>query len=252
MLRRQFLNLMAGVAGLSTAACAKLPAGSPAASAAGRIDPGRVLYTFDDVPLEYGETIALTDILRANGAAAQFYLTGEGMLANPVSVQHIIDEGYPVGWHSMRHHRMSGKTDRELARDIREWKKALRVVAPGYEPTLARFPHGDGRFEQFLVLNHEGLHIQPCSWGGHQAANWDVDTFDWNPFKCLDRQNILNKIAEAQAKYPETDTVLLFHLNLNRPIRFSSKSRQMSDNGDVLVTTSAILDDLKDFENILA
>lgn len=250
MNRRHFLRC-AGLSLLSAAsgACARPQGGSGLSSPA--FDPGRLLYTFDDAPLDLEETIVLADMLRLNAAPAQFYFTGDAIKQRPASVEYLIAEDFHVGWHSMRHERMSHKTDQQLARDIRQWRKVMRGVVPAYEPELARFPYGDGRHEQVPVLAQEGLHIQPCSWGGFQPCNWDVDTWDWHPYRRLNRNQIFDCAAHAMSQNPGADIIILLHLNLAHPVRFDRRTGAMTDSGDLTVTTSTIMDDLDEFETLL-
>ncbi|MDK9719525.1 MAG: polysaccharide deacetylase family protein, partial [Trichlorobacter sp.] len=199
------------------------------------------IYTFDDVPFEPTRMQKLLSILNTNKATAQFYFTGEGILAQPDSVAMAIDAGFSVGWHSMHHDNMRYKNALQLSGDIRAWKEALQSVAPEYEPKLARFPYGSGHSDQYQILKNEGLSLQPCAWGGVQAANWDVDSFDWHPWKAENGFSLKHKIRSA-CDISSISPVVLMHLTLAKPEFFCKEKRDIDmSHPDCVITESIVL-----------
>lgn len=248
MRRRAFLGFTVG----AVACLPWLPYSALGAVTVESTKSDQPIYTFDDVPFEPLRMQKLLGILKNNHAKAQFYFTGEGILAQPDSVVMTLDAGFPVGWHSMHHDDMAYKNDHQLADDIRAWKDTMRSVAPGFEPKLARFPYGNGHSYQYRILHNEGLSLHPCAWGGIQPANWDVDSFDWHPWKAENGVSLRQKIRKA-CESSSISPVILLHLTLARP-EFFCKEKQDIDrlHPDCVVTESIVLSEPGKMKNILA
>lgn len=247
MRRRTFLGFTVG----AVACLTWLPLSAGGAVTVESTNFDLPIYTFDDVPFEPLRMRKLLTTLNNNHAKAQFYFTGEGILAQPDSVTMTLDAGFPVGWHSMHHNNMAYKNDLQLADDIRAWRYAMRSVAPGFEPRLARFPYGSGRSHQYRILYNEGLSLHPCAWGGIQSANWDVDSFDWHPWRAENDVSLRQKIRKA-CESSSISPVVLLHLTLARPAFFCKEKQELDKtHPDRTVTESTLLSDPGRIANIM-
>ncbi|KAJ2897891.1 putative peptidoglycan-N-acetylglucosamine deacetylase [Zalerion maritima] len=102
--------------------------------------PGDIALTYDDGPWDYTED--LLDMLKAYGARATFYITGnnlgKGMINDdntewPALIRRMIDEGHQIASHTWGHQRMSLLTGSQLREGMIYNEIALNnILGPPY------------------------------------------------------------------------------------------------------------------------
>jgi peptidoglycan/xylan/chitin deacetylase (PgdA/CDA1 family) len=127
---------------------------------------GTVALTFDDGPDATWTPIILHELRRLE-AIATFFLIAPRAVANPRSVEAMLEAGHGVGLHCWEHLRHSARTRADLERDT---DRALAALAGlGVAPVLWRTPWGDTAPWTGEVARERGL----------QPVGWTADSHDW-------------------------------------------------------------------------
>lgn len=150
-----------------------------------------VALTFDDGPAS--DTDRLLQILRANDAAATFFLIGDKVTADPAAARRIVDAGMEVGNHTWSHRDMTTLSPGEVAAEFSRATVAIED-ATGRRPTLARTGFGAIDDPVLAEAGRQGL----------TAVNWDVVAFDW-----LNDANIAATRAVLMEQIAPNSVVLL-------------------------------------------
>ena len=119
----------------------------PAMACAEEAQPQRVVYlTFDDGPKK--DTPELLALLEELDVPATFFLVGLSVRAFPEYAKMIVDAGYTVGCHSMKHSysRLKSGTD-YVGRDLTRFTELMReTVGEDFSTDLYRFPGGSSSY----------------------------------------------------------------------------------------------------------
>ncbi|HET7036249.1 MAG TPA: polysaccharide deacetylase family protein [Thermomicrobiaceae bacterium] len=154
-------------------------------------DPGAVALTFDDGPDR--ELDAFLALLRAHGATATFFITGEQVARWPGAPARIIAEGHEIGLHGYGHRphllRTPGAVDDDLRRGRALVEDAARAPVRFYRP-----PHGLFSLASWRAVRRQGL--TPVLWA--RAGR------DWRP------QATPEDILQALGP-PRAGDILLLH-----------------------------------------
>ena len=123
--------------------------------------PGRrICLTFDDGP-DLVTTGPILAILRQYGIKATFFLIGEKVLQYPDLAREIALEGHVIGVHGFRHKVLSGLSDKEVHRDLKDAQEAIAQVT-GLTARLYRPPSGS--LDQTQVVEASRLGMQVVMW----------------------------------------------------------------------------------------
>lgn len=138
-------------------------------AAAETVDCARVkcvALTFDDGPGPF--TDRLLQVLRANNAAATFFLIGDKVAADPAAARRIADAGMEIGNHTWNHPDLTAIPPQDVSAQFSKAGDAIEA-ATGRRPTLMR--PGFGAIDDAALAEAERQ--------GLAAINWDVIPFDW-------------------------------------------------------------------------
>ena len=155
----------------------------------------KIALTFD-CAWGNSNTDSLIEILKAAGAKATFFVTGEFCDKYPEDIRKLYNAGHSIQNHSDRHPHVKGMNINDLIEDTRECSRKINMIT-GKEPTLYRAPYGE--YDDTLMTTIEGM--------GLKVIQWSVDSIDWeDPDPATIRNRILDKT--------ETGSILLFHNDL--------------------------------------
>lgn len=127
----------------------------------------KLALTFDDGP-DPEATPALLDVLKAHGAHATFFCTGEHAEASPAIIRRIVNEGHTLGNHSYGHKWWTNfLTGKPLNEEILRAQKVLTDIS-GRTPAYYRSPMGLTNPHLGPVLREAGLKL----------IGWDVRPYD--------------------------------------------------------------------------
>ncbi len=130
-------------------------------------DAGYVALTFDDGPNANTSTLLAT--LRACGARATLFNTGENATSDPSLVAAEAGDGMWIGNHSFTHPHMLTLGAAEMLDELARTQGAIQAAGGGM-PTLFRPPYGET--DATLESVAAGLGMIPVMWA--------VDVEDWN------------------------------------------------------------------------
>ena len=170
--RRGRLRMLAGAAATAamaisgTALAVSAPAG--VAAAAANCSAGYVALTFDDGP-NTGTTNQLISTLRAAGATATVFPTGQNATNNPSLMQAYKNAGLQIGNHSWDHPHLTTMSQSQMQSQLSRTQQAIQQTA-GVTPTIFRPPYGESNATLRSVESSLGL----------REVIWDVDSQDWN------------------------------------------------------------------------
>ena len=151
-----------------------------------------VALTFDDGPWP-GQTDAVLQILKDNGAKATFFMLGYLVRRNPELARRVGAEGHVIGNHTMGHTMLTKVSPRVVDAQIARGQSVIKK-ASGVTPGWFRPPGGD---------------ISPDVWSRARSASlriamWDVDPQDW-------RRPPAASIAAAVVKRVRPGSIVLLH-----------------------------------------
>ena len=138
------------------------PAASPR-----KIDPKKpmVCLTYDDGPTS-GVTSVVLDVLKANKAAATFFVIGQSAAGQKSLLRRMVTEGHEIGNHTYNHKSLIRISGEEGRRQISLTQQAVKDAA-GVIPRLFRPPYNE--------LSSSVLAYIPLP-----VIRWSVDEKDWN------------------------------------------------------------------------
>lgn len=145
---------------------APAPAPAPAAGEETPVVKPRVALTFDDGPTPF--TLQMIDILKARKVRASFFMVGNNIKRHPEIAKAVVEGGFEIGNHTMRHFLPSRLTDTALRDDV-EGTSALIAALTGKPPVLFRSPYGS-RSKRFFA---------EAARGNMDVVFWNVDPHDW-------------------------------------------------------------------------
>ena len=134
----------------------------------------QLALTFDDGP-DPRNTPAMLDLLSRYGARATFFDTGENILRHSDLFERTIREGHLVGNHTYSHVDFSEHDSAKNVEEIVLTDRVMRGVG-GYGSKFFRLPYG-GNDRDSVSANAYGILLAQQT--GHYAANFDIDTNDW-------------------------------------------------------------------------
>lgn len=101
---------------------------------------GQIALTFDDGP--NSETAMILDILKEENVPAAFFCIGKNVIANPLLILRMHDEGHIIGNHSQYHtHSFDWMSANRMLAEIEECNDSVQQVT-GFRPNLFRPPYG--------------------------------------------------------------------------------------------------------------
>ena len=121
---------------------------------------------YDPAPLE-----DILAALKAAGADATFFLTGEFVHDFPQWTKRIMTAGYPIGNHSYTHPDFTKLSDQGMRNEIRKTAAALVKLGATSPTPLFRAPYGALSKRVLSVVGDEG----------YVSVFWTIDTLDWKP-----------------------------------------------------------------------
>lgn len=133
------------------------------------LDKRHILYlTFDDGP-NPATTPRVLDTLRAHGAHATFFLTGDRIRGNEAIVRREWAEGHMIGSHQQQH--VVGASLSLFRTWVPLERDTIDAVVGERVPRFFRYPGGNGSTAKQAILRAEGYDD-----GG---IGWDIDSLDW-------------------------------------------------------------------------
>ena len=130
---------------------------------------GRTLsLTFDDGP-DPDDTRPLLRVLRRYDVKAVFCLWGDFVKEHPGIVRRIAENGHTLCNHSMHHDNMSGWTQKQIRRDLKQTSATIREVVPDAEIPFFRAPYGAWGLSPEVAVE---LGMQPLGWRFH-VEDWE-------------------------------------------------------------------------------
>jgi peptidoglycan/xylan/chitin deacetylase (PgdA/CDA1 family) len=127
---------------------------------------------YDPAPLE-----DILAALKAAGADATFFLTGEFVHDFPQWTKRITTAGYPIGNHSYSHPDFTKLSDQSMRNEIRKTAAALVKVGASNPKPLFRAPYGALSKRVLSVVGSEG----------YVSVFWTIDTLDWKAGRTPDQ-----------------------------------------------------------------
>jgi len=129
--------------------------------------PRIVALTFDDGP-HPEHTVALLDLLAAEGVQATFFVVGTEVARHPSIARRIVEDGHQIANHSYNHPDYRDLSYQEIRTDI-ERSQDIIEDATGVRPDWIRPPYGLTDASVYSVIGDKDLMI----------AHWTVDPTDW-------------------------------------------------------------------------
>jgi peptidoglycan-N-acetylglucosamine deacetylase len=138
-----------------------------------------VLYlTFDDGPGV--DTPRFLDLLGYYGIRATFFVTGNGVAANPTMAKRIVADGHAIANHSWSHANLSGLSDASVRQELASTNEIIGRTT-GATAVCYRPPYGATNARVHAQAVAVGL--TNTDWTTGTARNhyglWDIDTNDW-------------------------------------------------------------------------
>jgi peptidoglycan/xylan/chitin deacetylase (PgdA/CDA1 family)/uncharacterized caspase-like protein len=170
-----------------------------------RLPPKTIVLTFDDGP-HPKYTDRIHEILSKHGVPAVFFEVGQNIATvdsrNQLRAtraagasQRLLEAGFPLANHTLSHELLPKLSDREIAGQIEQADRRLRIVTKSPSP-LFRPPYG-ARNEKVLAA------VQARSL---KAVLWNIDSRDWaDPIP----QSIANRVVQLVES--EKRGIVLFH-----------------------------------------
>lgn len=146
----------------------------------------KIAITFDCAwGVEYTEK--LLDGLKANDAAATFFMVQFWTEKYPEYVKKIDEAGCEIGTHSATHSYMSKQNEEEIKQELTASSAAISKIT-GKTVDLFRAPYGD----------YDDLVIDTASALGYYTIQWDVDSLDWKDLSATDiALRIVNNVQDG-------------------------------------------------------
>ena len=142
-----------------------------------------VALSFDDGP--EGGTLAILDILKAEGVKAAFFWIGRKVTESPEIVKRAYDEGHIIGNHSYEHgFNFDWKSAAKMQEEIEQTNQAIEGIIHR-KPVFFRPPYGVTNPNLAKAVKRTGLY----------SIGWSIRSFDTtadNKEQLLDR--VLGKI----------------------------------------------------------
>lgn len=120
----------------------------------------KIALTFD-CAWGNSNTDSLIEILKAAGAKATFFVTGEFCDKYPEDIRKLYNAGHSIQNHSDRHPHVKGMNINDLIEDTRECSRKIKMIT-GKEPTLYRAPYGE--YDDTLMTTIEGMGLKVIQW----------------------------------------------------------------------------------------
>ncbi len=192
--------------------------------------PRRIALTFDDGPHPV-YTQEILDLLAQYNIRATFFVIGQNVSAHPDLVKREIAEGHEVGNHTLSHPDISGISQTELIKQLRETDSIIYTLTQTH-PTLFRPPTGlcTSAVREAAGIMHYNLIL------------WSVDTRDWSK-----RTSLEHIISEVKNNVKD-GSIILFHDYTIRKDHATVAALKvlipyLIDNGYTFVTVSELLPD---------
>lgn len=127
-----------------------------------------VALTFDDGPA--GETLAILDILKAEGVKATFFTIGKRAADAPDVVVRWQNDGHLIGNHSMYHgHNFDWKSSTAMLEEMEEANTLIQGIT-GCRPMYFRPPYGITNPAVAKAIKRSGMH----------SIGWSLRSYDTN------------------------------------------------------------------------
>jgi peptidoglycan/xylan/chitin deacetylase (PgdA/CDA1 family) len=159
------------------------------------LNPGEVVFTFDDGPWP-GNTPAVLAALAAQCTKATFFSIGKHAIWHPEILKQVAAAGHTIGSHTWSHADLSKKTPDEAKDEIEKGISAVHAALGGPFAPFFRFP--DLRQPPEVISYLEGRNIAMFS--------TDVDSFD---FKIHKEDQLINSVMTKLKK--QGKGIILMH-----------------------------------------
>lgn len=174
---------------------------------------GRVALTFDDGPSPT-VTPRLVALLTRLDVPATFFMVGSRVAAYPDVARQVADAGFTIGNHTWDHADLTSLSDREVKREIRRTRRALKSA--GITPSsFVRPPYGaaDTRVRDLI----RSMRLTP--------AFWTVDSRDWDG---LSKRDIRRTTVAQVRDRGHRGSVVLHHDGVaNSPATLAALPREI-------------------------
>ena len=196
-------------------ACACIDSGVWVKAVCRDLEPGKILFTFDDGP-DPETTPQILDILSRHGLKAYFFIVGEKAEKYPWLVRRIAEEGHVIGNHTYTHSvlfPLSGKPciedDIRACDSVTDAALEGRAGAVRSRERLFRPPFGVTNPDIAKVLKHTG----------HKVVGWDVRSFDTlyikDTLSAGRAEAAVKKCTERVVRKARPGSVILLHDRLH-------------------------------------
>lgn len=152
------------------------------------IDPDKpmIALTFDDGPSLH--TPRLLNIFKKHGGKGTFFVVGNLLEENQITVKRIVKEGHEIASHSWRHSDLSTLTLEQVKTDLARTHQKIYDIT-GVQPKLVRPPYG-----AYNDTVRYGAYT--CN---EALITWSVDTLDWKSKNAKAVYNAVMKSASDGA-----------------------------------------------------
>ena len=132
------------------------------------IDPSKpmIALTFDDGPSAH--TQRLLDIFDRHGGKGTFFVVGNSIYGNGVTLQRMKGAGHEIGIHTMSHPQLTLLSDAAVVDEIMMTRQMI-YSATGHDTRIVRPPYGAYNSNTLSI----GAKLGVC------FINWSIDTLDW-------------------------------------------------------------------------
>lgn len=147
----------------------------------------KVIYLTFDAGYENGYTKMILDILEKHKATACFFITKAMLDQNPKAVKRMVDEGFLVGNHTVRHIPFYKLSSDSIASELNGVAAQFRKITGKDLPKYMRPPEG-GYSEKSLYVTSQL---------GYRTIMWSMDLpNDWNLKNQPTKESALSMVSD--------------------------------------------------------
>ena len=157
----------------------------------------KILYLTFDAGYENGYTASILDTLKKHGVKATFFLVGHYMQTNPDLVRRMVEEGHPVGNHTMHHKDVCSLSKEAFTAELQQLSDLYKEITGENMPLLYRPP--EGRYNDLTLETAKEL--------GYKTVFWSLAYNDWDNKNQPDADAAIQKLLSRT----HNGAVILLH-----------------------------------------
>jgi len=185
-----------------------------------------VALTFDDGPSHHTDRIL--DTLYRHNSQATFFVLGNRVSGNSITLRKAVSQGNEIAGHSWDHKLMTRQSESQIRHELQSTNDAIENVL-GIRPMMFRPPFGAYNNRVRRVAQDEGFAI----------INWSLDPQDW-------RSRNANAVYNAIMNNVTDGSIILLHdIHASTATAMEMVIPELIRRGYTLVTVSELLGELE-------